>query len=164
MRNFLFVCIENSNRSQMAQAFATILGGEHFLVVLDEIMYPLRYGWLPLEPVLQTLRERPSHVHVCLTGRGAPQAKRLSSSLRQALEVASAFRFADEAAPPGRIRADGCFQAPQKMSAPPPPRRVRTPAPLRSARRSCRGVYQVRADPRCAAGSLLVGVVLESQR
>ena len=46
--------------------------GDHFLVVLDEIMYPLRYGWLPLDAVLQALRERPAHVHVVLTGRGAP--------------------------------------------------------------------------------------------
>jgi cob(I)alamin adenosyltransferase len=36
-------------------------------------MYPLRYGWVPLEPVLATLRDRPSHVHVVLTGRGCPQ-------------------------------------------------------------------------------------------
>ncbi len=28
MKKFLFVCIENSNRSQMAQAFAKIHGGE----------------------------------------------------------------------------------------------------------------------------------------
>ena len=28
-KSFLFVCIENSNRSQMAQAFAKIWGGEH---------------------------------------------------------------------------------------------------------------------------------------
>ncbi len=28
MKNILFVCIENSNRSQMAQAFATIYGAE----------------------------------------------------------------------------------------------------------------------------------------
>ncbi len=28
MKNILFVCIENSNRSQMAQAFARIYGGE----------------------------------------------------------------------------------------------------------------------------------------
>jgi cob(I)alamin adenosyltransferase len=55
------------------QAEATIRAGEHFLVVLDEIMYPLRYGWVALEPVLQCLRERPAHVHVVLTGRGAPQ-------------------------------------------------------------------------------------------
>lgn len=56
-----------------AKAEACIRAGEHFLVVLDEIMYPLRYGWVPLEPVLACLRERPSHVHVVLTGRNAPQ-------------------------------------------------------------------------------------------
>ena len=55
-----------------AKAEATIRAGEHFMVVLDEIMYPLRYGWLPLEPVLACLRERPAHVHVVLTGRNAP--------------------------------------------------------------------------------------------
>ena len=55
-----------------ARAEATVRAGEHFLVVLDEIMYPLRYGWLPLEPVLACLRERPPHVNVVLTGRNAP--------------------------------------------------------------------------------------------
>lgn len=56
-----------------AKAEATIRAGEHFLVVLDEVMYPLRYGWVPLAPVLQALRERPAHVHVVLTGRNAPE-------------------------------------------------------------------------------------------
>ena len=55
-----------------AKAEATIRAGEHFMVVLDEIMYPLRYGWIALEPVLACLRERPAHVHVVLTGRNAP--------------------------------------------------------------------------------------------
>ena len=59
-------------REGWARAEATIRGGEHFLVVLDEIMYPLRYGWVPLDAVLACLRERPPHVHVVLTGRGAP--------------------------------------------------------------------------------------------
>ena len=59
-------------RDGWVRAAAAIAAGEHFLVVLDEIMYPLRYGWLPLEPVLQALRERPAHVHVVLTGRNAP--------------------------------------------------------------------------------------------
>ena len=36
-------------------------------------MYPLRYGWVQLEPVLACLRERPRDVHVVLTGRDAPQ-------------------------------------------------------------------------------------------
>ncbi len=60
-------------RDGWARAEATIRAGEHFLVVLDEVMYPLRYGWLPLEPVLACLRERPPHVHVVLTGRNAPE-------------------------------------------------------------------------------------------
>ncbi|PTT87291.1 cob(I)yrinic acid a,c-diamide adenosyltransferase [Pelomonas sp. HMWF004] len=60
-------------REGWARAEASIRSGEQFLVVLDEIMYPLRYGWLPLEGVLACLRERPSHVHVVLTGRNAPE-------------------------------------------------------------------------------------------
>ena len=55
------------------KARAAILSGDFFLVVLDEITYPLVYGWLPLEEVLQTLRERPKNVHVMLTGRRCPQ-------------------------------------------------------------------------------------------
>jgi cob(I)alamin adenosyltransferase len=60
-------------RQGWARAEELIRSGTHFLVVLDEVTYPLRYGWLPLEPVLACLRERPSHVHVVLTGRNAPQ-------------------------------------------------------------------------------------------
>lgn len=60
-------------RDGWERAAASIMGGEYFLVVLDEITYPLRYGWLELEKVLTVLRERPSHVNVVLTGRGAPQ-------------------------------------------------------------------------------------------
>ena len=59
-------------REGWQRARADILSGEFFLVVLDEITYPLRYGWLPLEQVLQTLRVRPRQVHVVLTGRRCP--------------------------------------------------------------------------------------------
>ncbi len=60
-------------RDGWARAESLIRAGTHFLVVLDAVMYPLRYGWLPLEPVLACLRERPAHVHVVLTGRNAPE-------------------------------------------------------------------------------------------
>lgn len=60
-------------REGWARARDAILAGAHFLVVLDEITYPLIYGWLPLDEVLQTLRERPSQVHVVLTGRRCPE-------------------------------------------------------------------------------------------
>jgi len=55
------------------RARQTILDGRHFLVVLDEITYPLIYGWIPLQDVLDTLTQRPRDVHVCLTGRRCPQ-------------------------------------------------------------------------------------------
>lgn len=60
-------------REGWQKARAAILGGDYFLVVLDEITYPLVYGWIALEDVLQALRERPAHVHVVLTGRRCPQ-------------------------------------------------------------------------------------------
>jgi cob(I)alamin adenosyltransferase len=59
-------------RDGWQRARTTIEAGAHFLVVLDEITYPLIYGWLPLDDVLDTLRSRPRHVHVCLTGRRCP--------------------------------------------------------------------------------------------
>ena len=59
-------------RDGWQKAKAAILDGQHFLVVLDEITYPLIYGWLPLDDVLRTLRQRPRDVHVCLTGRRCP--------------------------------------------------------------------------------------------
>jgi cob(I)alamin adenosyltransferase len=48
--------------------------GEHDIVILDEITYPISYGWLGADEVIETLRNRPSDVHVILTGRDAPQA------------------------------------------------------------------------------------------
>ncbi len=54
------------------RAAAAIQGGEYFLVVLDEITYPIRYGWIPLDVVLDCLRTRPANVSVVLTGRNAP--------------------------------------------------------------------------------------------
>src|SRR3990167_1578923 len=42
-------------REGWARAQATLQAGEYFMVILDEITYPLIYGWLPLDEVLQTL-------------------------------------------------------------------------------------------------------------
>lgn len=54
------------------KAKASILSGDYFLVVLDEISYPLLYGWVNLQDVCDTLQQRPSHVHICITGRRCP--------------------------------------------------------------------------------------------
>ncbi|RCW39798.1 cob(I)yrinic acid a,c-diamide adenosyltransferase [Halopolyspora algeriensis] len=46
----------------------------HGLYVLDEFTYPLHWGWVDVEEVVATLRDRPGHQHVIITGRYAPQA------------------------------------------------------------------------------------------
>jgi cob(I)alamin adenosyltransferase len=79
-------------RDGWQRARATILAGEHFLVVLDEVTYPLIYGWLPLDDVLVTLRERPAHVHVCLTGRRCPpELIELADTVTEMTKIKHAF-------------------------------------------------------------------------
>jgi len=51
-----------------------IAGGEHQVVVLDELTYALNYGFVPVADLLESLRTRPAHVHVLITGRNAPDA------------------------------------------------------------------------------------------
>lgn len=46
------------------------------LVVLDEMTYAFKYGWLELDSVLATINSRPVMQHVIITGRAAPQALR----------------------------------------------------------------------------------------
>jgi len=47
---------------------------EHGLYVLDEFTYPLKWGWVDVDEVVATLRDRPGCQHVVITGRDAPQA------------------------------------------------------------------------------------------
>ena len=49
-----------------------IEGGEYQLVILDEITYPMNWGWIDTAEVVETLQSRPEHVNVILTGRDAP--------------------------------------------------------------------------------------------
>jgi cob(I)alamin adenosyltransferase len=50
-----------------------LLSGEYDMVALDELTYPLTFGWLNTADVIETIRARPAHVHVVITGRNAPQ-------------------------------------------------------------------------------------------
>ena len=61
-------------REGWARAEATIRAGEHFLVVLDEITYPMNWGWIDTAEVVEVIRDRPSKVSVIATGRDAPAA------------------------------------------------------------------------------------------
>jgi cob(I)alamin adenosyltransferase len=79
-------------REGWVRAREAILSGEHFLVVLDELTYPLIYGWLPLQEVLDALRARPREVHVCITGRRCPQEIiDLADTVTEMVKVKHAF-------------------------------------------------------------------------
>ena len=43
----------------------------HGLYVLDEFTYPLNWGWIDVDDVIDTLTSRPGHQHVIITGRRA---------------------------------------------------------------------------------------------
>src|SRR3954451_23916864 len=61
-------------REAWAQAKAIIDAGEHQLVILDELTYPMTWGWISTDEVVETIRSRPDTVNVVVTGRDAPQA------------------------------------------------------------------------------------------
>lgn len=44
------------------------------LIVLDELTYPITYGWLQLDTILSDLENRPPMQHVVITGRAASKA------------------------------------------------------------------------------------------
>jgi cob(I)alamin adenosyltransferase len=46
----------------------------HDFYVLDEFTYPLKWGWIDVDEVVSTLRDRPGNQHVVITGRDAPPA------------------------------------------------------------------------------------------
>lgn len=53
-------------------AAAVIAAGEHQLVVLDEVTYPMNWDWIDSGAVLEAIRSRPRQVNIVATGRDAP--------------------------------------------------------------------------------------------
>jgi cob(I)alamin adenosyltransferase len=48
-----------------------IAAQEHDLLLLDEFTYPVNWGWVDVDDVVETLANRPGHQHVVITGRRA---------------------------------------------------------------------------------------------
>ena len=59
-------------RAAWAGAAEVIASGDYEMVLLDEVTYPINYGWIDVADVLRVLRDRPPHVNVIVTGRDAP--------------------------------------------------------------------------------------------
>jgi cob(I)alamin adenosyltransferase len=53
---------------------AAIASAEFDVLILDELTYPLTYGWLDVARVLEALRARAPGTHVVVTGRDAHPA------------------------------------------------------------------------------------------
>lgn len=54
------------------KAAGIIADGAHRLVVLDEITYPMNWGWISTTGVVAAIDSRPPDVNIVCTGRDAP--------------------------------------------------------------------------------------------
>jgi cob(I)alamin adenosyltransferase len=75
------------------QAVDIIDGGEHQLVILDELTYLMTFNWLPVADVVNAIAGRPSHVNIIVTGRDAPaELIELADTVTEMREVKHAYR------------------------------------------------------------------------
>ena len=87
-------------RECWALAREKIYSGTYDLVVLDEITYPVAYGWLPVDEVIETLRNRPENVHLILTGRKAdPALIEFADTVTEMREVKHVYQTGVKAQP-----------------------------------------------------------------
>lgn len=63
------------------------------LIILDELTYPLKYGWLELDNVLKDIKARPPMQHVVITGRAAPDALcKAADTVSELLDIKHGYR------------------------------------------------------------------------
>lgn len=63
---------EDAAREGWEQVKRDLTAETYRLYVLDEFAYPMRWGWVDADEVVQVLRDRPGTQHVVITGRDAP--------------------------------------------------------------------------------------------
>ncbi len=63
---------ERAARAGWERAREILAAGTHRIVVLDELTFAIRRGFVPLPEVLAALADRAADVTVIVTGRGAP--------------------------------------------------------------------------------------------
>jgi len=57
-----------------SEARDRLASGDYHVLLLDEITYPMNWGWIDTDEVVAAIADRPSHTTVIATGRDAPQA------------------------------------------------------------------------------------------
>jgi cob(I)alamin adenosyltransferase len=80
------------SRKAWSVAASALAGGSHDLVVLDEVTYPMTWGWLSTDDVVDAIEGRERSVHVVATGRDAPDALvRIADTVTEMRNVKHAF-------------------------------------------------------------------------
>ncbi len=73
-------------------ASSLIASGYHRLVVLDEITYPMNWGWISTDDVVASITGRPPSVSVIATGRDAPrELQEIADTVTEMRNVKHAF-------------------------------------------------------------------------
>ena len=79
-------------REGWRRASELIRAGEHRLVVLDEITYPMTWGWIDTAEVVETIRARPDGVSIVATGRDAPpELREIADTVTEMVSEKHAF-------------------------------------------------------------------------
>ena len=83
---------EGRARAAWQLAAAAIASGDYQLVVLDEVTYPMNWGWLDSDAVVAAIRNRPPQVNVVATGRDAPaELIELADTVTEMVKVKHAY-------------------------------------------------------------------------
>ncbi len=80
-------------REALSHAREAILSGQYHVVILDEINYAIDLGQLPLEAVLELVKEKPPALHLVLTGRNAkPEIIEIADLVTEMREIKHPFQ------------------------------------------------------------------------
>ena len=65
---------------------------KYHLIIMDELNIVLRYDYLPIEPVVEAVRNKPRDLHLCITGRDAkPELIEVADTVTEFKKVKHAY-------------------------------------------------------------------------
>ncbi|ABC33110.1 cob(I)alamin adenosyltransferase [Hahella chejuensis KCTC 2396] len=81
-------------RQAWALAEQLLTDGSYDFLLFDELSYMVKYGYLPVEPMVKALQRRPQHQNVMITGRTmATELQDIADTISQVQDEKHAFRL-----------------------------------------------------------------------
>ena len=82
----------------LAKCREAIASGKYDVIVLDEINYAVKYGFVAVEDVLEIIRTKPARLHIVLTGRdAAPEIIDAADTVTEMREIKHPFQNGQKA-------------------------------------------------------------------